>query len=189
MSDSRFTTRKLPSGKNSKEDEKRIQEILLSRKRKDFKPWRPKSGYSRKLEVPLGTRLKGEIPRRLDRPYSEIDLSDNSTYNHFDEFEDKFDCQRKYVKDRVKTANWQWNTFTSGLSKSTSIVTREIIPGNKSKRSKEREEIKAKKIAQKRDTKKPSKKTTSKNKKRSKPKLLWSQSYEQAKRLILATRK
>ena len=189
MSGSKGTTTKPLSGKNSREVEERLktQEVLLRRKIKDFKPWLPKSSFLRKKDVALGTRLKGEIPRRLDRPYSEIDLSDNTSFSHFDKFDHKFDAKRNYFKDRVRSANYKWKTSVT-YSSSTSFVTREIIPSCKSKHLTKKETIKKRKMSQKRETNMKSNQKTTKNP-LTKPKLLWSRSYEQAKRLKLATQK
>ena len=187
MSESKLTIQKSSSDKKSKYNKERIQDTLLLRKRKDFKPWQPKSSYSRKRNIPLGTRLKGDIPRRLDRPYSQIDLSDNP-YNHYDEFEQKLELQTNYVKDRVRSANIIWDTISKS-SINNSVVTREIIPGNKPKARLKKEQTKVNKTPQKQNENKVTKKNKSVSKKSTKPKLLWSQSYEQAKRMKLATQK
>ena len=187
MSESKQKKHKSSKDGNSKLDEERIKETLLLRKRKDFKPWQPKSTYYRKRDVPLGTRLKGEIHRRLDRPYSEIDLSDNSGYNHFDEFEKRFEFKKNHVKDHVKSADFILDTVSKVSSKSTSFVTREIIPGNKPRNLHMKEQIKNNQ--QKHDAKVVSKVKMGRKKTCVKPKLLWSQSYEQAKRMKSATQK
>ena len=60
--------------------------------------------FNRRDERELGTRLKGAIKRRADRPYYELDLSDDG-YQHFEEFDAKYEQQeskRKIVEKKRK---------------------------------------------------------------------------------------
>ena len=125
------------------------KDTTLPRKRKVFKPWQPKSSYYRKREVPLGIRLKGDIPRRLDRPYSEVDLADYNKYSHFDEFEERFDSQRNFVKDRGRISNFTLNTDKNYTSKTTSVETFENISANNPKRRSENGKIRMKRVSEK----------------------------------------
>ena len=128
------------------------KDTTLPSKRKVFKPWQPKSSYYRKREVPLGIRLKGDIPRRLDRPYSEVDLADYNKYSHFDEFEERFDSQRNFVKDRGKMSNFTLNAVKNDTSKTTSVETFENISANNLKRRGEKDKIRMKRVSEKRNT-------------------------------------
>ena len=59
--------------------------------------------FNRRDERELGTRLKGAIKRRADRPYYELDLSDDG-YQHFEEFDAKYEQQeskRKIVEKEM----------------------------------------------------------------------------------------
>lgn len=144
------------SCKNLIKQEKRIvfinensKDTTLLRKRKVFKPWQPKSSYYRKREVPLGIRLKGDIPRRLDRPYSEVDLADYNKYSHYDEFEERFDSQRNFVKDRGRMSNFTLNTVKNDTSKTTSVETFENISTNNPKRRSKNDEIRMNRVSEK----------------------------------------
>ena len=103
------------------------EEVLLRRKIRDIKPWQPGT-FRLDKEIKLGTRMKGEIERRPDRPYSEISLSNNSKWDRFDEFDMKYEKDKHYVKNRLKYVNSQWKI--SSL-KNDSIVSRSILPSQR----------------------------------------------------------
>ena len=115
--------------KESRQDE-HDQKVLLNRKIKDMKPWQsPKGTFRLDREIKLGTRLKGEIKRRPDRPFSEISLADDTKYDRFDEFERNLDRQNNYVKNRLNSINERWHISNSVPSHS--FVSRDIIPKRK----------------------------------------------------------
>ena len=125
------------------------KDTTIPRTRKVFKPWQPKSSYYRKREVSLGIRLKGDIQRRLDRPYSEVDLADYNKYSHFDEFEKKFDSQRNFVKDRGRMSKVSLNAVKNDTSKTTSVETFQNMSANNPKRRSENGEIRMKRVSEK----------------------------------------
>ena len=89
-------------GRTSKQQD---QKVLMNRKIKDQKPCQHKGSFRFDRQRDLGTRLRGAIKRRPDRPYSEVCLSDDTTYDHFDKFEAKFDSKKQYYKNRLKAIN------------------------------------------------------------------------------------
>ena len=162
----------MSSKKISKEEKSRevLAEALLKRKRKDTKPWQPKGTFRLDRELQLGTRLKGEIHRRPDRPFAEINLSDDTRFDHFDEFERKYDFQKNYVKNRLKRLKLS-NTTSSYCE-----VNKDRIPGNKREKRGKIHRSKTSRAPQKRIKK--TKKTN-----------MFTQSYQQAQNILLATRK
>ena len=125
------------------------KDTTLPRKCKVFKPWQPKSSYYRKREAPLGIRLKGDIQRRLDRPYSEVDLEDYNKYSHFDEFEERLHSQRNFVKDRGRISNFTLSTVTRDSSKTTSVETVHNMSANNPKRLSENDKNMMKRVSEK----------------------------------------
>ena len=126
--DEKFTMSSQRSRKKTEDDKKeKDEQVLLRRKIRDLKPWQPGT-FRLDKEVKLGTRMKGEIERRPDRPYSEISLSNNSKWDRFDEFDMKYEKDKHYVKNRLKYVNSQWKI--SSL-KNDSIVSRSILPSQR----------------------------------------------------------
>ena len=126
--DEKFTMSSQRSRKKTEEDKKeKDEQVLLRRKIRAIKPWQPGT-FRLDKEVKLGTRMKGEIERRPDRPYSEISLSNNSKWDRFDEFDTKYERDKNYVKNRLKYVNSQWNVASM---KNDSIVSRSILPSHR----------------------------------------------------------
>ena len=125
------TNEKFSSQRSRKKTEdvqkEKDEKALLRRKIRDIKPWQPGT-FRLDKEIKLGTRMKGEIERRPDRPYSEISLSNNSKWDRFDEFDMKYEKDKHYVKNRLKYVNSQWKI--SSL-KNESIVSRSILPSHR----------------------------------------------------------
>ena len=126
--DEKFTMSSQRSRKKTEDDKKeKDEQVLLRRKIRDIKPWQPGT-FRLDKEVKLGTRMKGEIERRPDRPYSEISLSNNSKWDRFDEFDSKYERDKNYVKNRLKYVNNQWKVASM---KNDSIVSRSILPSHR----------------------------------------------------------
>ena len=66
----KFSTQRSRKKKENDQKEK-VEKALLRRKIRDIKAWQPGT-FRLDKEIKLGTRMKGEIERRPDRPYSEI---------------------------------------------------------------------------------------------------------------------
>ena len=125
------TNEKFSSQRSRKKTEdvqkEKDENVLLRRKIRDIKPWQPGT-FRLDKEIKLGTRMKGEIERRPDRPYSEISLSNNSKWDRFDEFDTKYERDKDYVKNRLKYVNSQWKIASL---KNDSIVSRNILPSHR----------------------------------------------------------
>ena len=125
------TNEKFSSQRSRKKTEdvqkEKDEQVLLRRKIRDIKPWQPGT-FRLDKEIKLGTRMKGEIERRPDRPYSEISLSNNSKWDRFDEFDSKYERDKNYVKNRLKYVNNQWKVASM---KNDSIVSRSILPSHR----------------------------------------------------------
>ena len=125
------TNKKFSSQRSRKKTEdaqkEKDEKTLLRRKIRDIKAWQPGT-FRLDKEIKLGTRMKGEIERRPDRPYSEISLSNNSKWDRFDEFDTKYERNKNYVKNRLKYVNSQWKIASL---KNDSIVSRNILPSHR----------------------------------------------------------
>ena len=170
---------------NNNNSSKKLSKDILKRKVSDMKPWKPKDAWKNKnaSERKLGTRLRGEIYRRPDRPYSQIDLSED-TFDHYDKFEINLDNQTNYVTNRLKSANYTWNITSTNNS---SLVTPSIIPGNKPLHRPSTQRIKPSNKSWSTDKKgQENHKKNKVTKRKVKPKKMFMQSYIQAQRMCLA---
>merc|ERR1719430_1114602 len=93
------------------------------------------SSFNRREERELGTRMKGDIKRRADRPYYDIDLLDGGN-QHFEEFYTKYEQEeskrKKVEKERKKPCQIPDSSVFSGPKK---LGSNEKRPGTTSHNS------------------------------------------------------